>query len=164
GADPRGAEPCLVRRRRARRARASTARCGAGGRRPARPPRRRLGRARGPPDRARAFRIAGAPRRARAIGSRSRGELVRSSRGGGAGAALVVPGKTARVLRARGGRIGERARAGIAPGASSGEDARWEGGAGLSSFWWLPLGRIEAGLEAGTLGQRTVSVRLGTDF
>jgi len=71
----------------------------------------------------------------------------------------VLPRKTTLVLRARAGRIDQRAA--FDPGAIQG---RWIGGAGFSSLWWLPLGRIEAGFEAGTLGDRRAVVQVGADF
>jgi hypothetical protein len=79
---------------------------------------------------------------------------------GGADLSYVVPLKTTIVLRLRGGMIDEPVR----PDATPSDDDQWVGGASLSSLWWLPLGRVEVGVAAGTLGDRRVFVRLGPDF
>jgi predicted acylesterase/phospholipase RssA len=64
-------------------------------------------------------------------------------------------------LRFRGGALVNELEAdGV--GYSSG--TRWLGGAALSVYWWSFLGKLEAGLEAGTLGDRRISVDLGTRF
>lgn len=75
---------------------------------------------------------------------------------GGVDLSLVIPRRTTLVLRSRSGWIGKRV--------AAGDEDRWIAGVGLSSLWWLPLGRIEAGFEAGTLGDRRVSVRVGAEF
>lgn len=71
----------------------------------------------------------------------------------------VIPRRTTLVLRARAGRTDRQESFDPNP-----EKSRWIFGAGLSNLWWLPLGRIEAGFEAGTLGDRRASVSLGADF
>ena len=73
----------------------------------------------------------------------------------GADVARVIPMRTTAVLRLRAGKTAE-------PLAGGDED--WVGGASLSTLWWLPLGRIEAGYAAATTGDRRVFVRLGPDF
>ncbi len=75
---------------------------------------------------------------------------------GGVDLSIVIPRRTTLVLRTRSGWIGKRV--------ALGDEDRWIAGAGLSSLWWLPLGRIEAGFEAGTLGNRRLSVRVGAEF
>ena len=63
-------------------------------------------------------------------------------------------------LRLRGGAVADEMQA---DGELSGETT-WVGGAGLSAVWWTIYGRIEAGFEASTLGDRRILVRLGSDF
>jgi predicted acylesterase/phospholipase RssA len=71
----------------------------------------------------------------------------------------VIPRRATLVLRARAGRTDRQESFDPNP-----EKSRWIFGAGLSNLWWLPLGRIEAGFEAGTLGDRRATIRLGADF
>lgn len=79
---------------------------------------------------------------------------------GGTDLSYVVPLKTTLVLRLRGGMIDRS----IRPDGTFADESEWLGGAALSSLWWLPLGRIEAGVAAGTRGDRRAFVRLGPDF
>jgi hypothetical protein len=64
-------------------------------------------------------------------------------------------------LRVRGGALVDELRSDTA--VYSG-DTRWLGGAGLSLLWWTFLGKVEVGIEAGTLGDRRLLVSLGPDF
>lgn len=64
-------------------------------------------------------------------------------------------------LRLRGGAIVDELRS---DAAVYGGDTRWLGGAGLSFLWWTFLGKVEVGVEAGTLGDRRFAVALGPDF
>jgi predicted acylesterase/phospholipase RssA len=63
-------------------------------------------------------------------------------------------------MRLRGGIVADE----IRTDASFGRGHTWLGGAGLTGLWWTLYGRVEAGVEAGTLGDRRVVVRLGLDF
>ena len=72
----------------------------------------------------------------------------------GADVACVIPLRTTAVLRLRAGKSAEPLT----------DDQDWVGGASLSSVWWLPLGRIEAGYAAATTGDRRLFLRLGPDF
>ena len=72
----------------------------------------------------------------------------------GADVARVIPMRTTAVLRLRAGKSAEPLVG----------DQDWVGGASLSSVWWLPLGRVEAGYAAATTGDRRLFVRLGPDF
>ena len=76
---------------------------------------------------------------------------------GGADFSQVIPLRTTLALRLRGGRVAKREAEGDVPD-------EWVGGASLSAFWWLPVGRAEVGLGAATTGDRRIDVRLGTDF
>lgn len=64
-------------------------------------------------------------------------------------------------LRLRGGAVVDELRSDAA--VYSGE-TKWMGGAGLSLLWWTFLGKVEVGVEAGTLGDRRLLVALGPDF
>jgi predicted acylesterase/phospholipase RssA len=86
---------------------------------------------------------------------------------GGLDLAAAAPVNATLRLRLRGGLVVDEARA---PDASDvhasligGEDI-WIGGAGLGALWWTPFGRIEVGVEAGTLGDRRFVIALGPDF
>jgi hypothetical protein len=63
-------------------------------------------------------------------------------------------------VRLRGGVVADEMRA----DGAFGHETTWIGGAGLTALRWTPLGRIEAGCEAGSLGERRIVVRLGEDF
>jgi predicted acylesterase/phospholipase RssA len=76
---------------------------------------------------------------------------------GGVDLSQIIPLRTTLALRLRGGHVSDREAEGDVP-------SEWVGGASLSAFWWLPVGRIEAGFAAATSGNRRVDVRLGTDF
>jgi hypothetical protein len=77
---------------------------------------------------------------------------------GGVDLSQVIPWRATLALRLRGGHVAKREAEG--PDVSD----EWVGGASLSSYWWLPVGRIEVGFAAATTGDRRVDVRLGTDF
>lgn len=86
---------------------------------------------------------------------------------GGLDLAAAAPANATLRLRLRGGLIVDEARP---PDASDihasligGKDI-WIGGAGLGALWWTPFGRIEVGVEAGTLGDRRFVIALGPDF
>jgi predicted acylesterase/phospholipase RssA len=63
-------------------------------------------------------------------------------------------------VRLRGGVVADEMR----EDGTFGKETTWLGGAGLTALRWTPLGRLEAGCEAGTLGERRIVVRLGEDF
>jgi hypothetical protein len=64
-------------------------------------------------------------------------------------------------LRLRGGAVVDELRSDMA--VYTGE-TKWMGGAGLSLLWWTFLGKVEVGVEAGTLGDRRLIVAIGPDF
>jgi len=79
---------------------------------------------------------------------------------GGIDVAYPAKLKATLCLRLRGGAIADEMQS---DGELDGETT-WVGGAGLSALWWTMYGRIEAGFEASTLGDRRILVRLGSDF
>jgi len=74
--------------------------------------------------------------------------------------AYSVPLQGTLRVRLRGGVIADETRT----DGSFGRASDWLGGAGVSGLWWTPYGRVEAGFEAGTAGDRRLLVRLGQDF
>jgi hypothetical protein len=74
--------------------------------------------------------------------------------------AYSFPRRATLRLRIRGGVVGDP----VGAQGTFGTGRTWLGGAGLTGLWWTPFGRIEAGGEAGTLGERRIVVRLGQDF
>ncbi len=86
---------------------------------------------------------------------------------GGLDLASAAPANATLRLRLRGGLVMDEARP---PDASDvhasliGGNEIWIGGAGLGALWWTPFGRIEVGVEAGTLGDRRFVIALGPDF
>lgn len=79
---------------------------------------------------------------------------------GGLDVAYPTRLKATLCLRLRGGAIADEMQS---DGELDGETT-WAGGAGLSALWGTIYGRIEAGFEASTLGDRRILVRLGSDF
>jgi predicted acylesterase/phospholipase RssA len=86
---------------------------------------------------------------------------------GGLDLAAPAPANATLRLRLRGGLIVDEARppdAGDVHASLIGGEDIWIGGAGLGALWWTPFGRIEVGVEAGTLGDRRFVIALGPDF
>ena len=79
---------------------------------------------------------------------------------GGLDLAYPARFKATLCLRLRGGTVVDE----MEPNGELGGETTWVGGAGLSALWWTIYGRIEAGFEASTLGDRRILVRLGSDF
>jgi len=76
--------------------------------------------------------------------------------------ASPAPFKTTVRVRARGGAIADETRADR--GVLYSRESLWLAGVRVSSLWWTPLGRIEVGGEASTLGDRRFVVALGPEF
>jgi len=85
---------------------------------------------------------------------------------GGLDLAANGPASATIRLRLRGARVLDEARLqeGDVHDPLIGSKDIWLGGAGLGALWWTPFGRIEVGVEAGTLGDRRFVVALGPDF
>jgi predicted acylesterase/phospholipase RssA len=85
---------------------------------------------------------------------------------GGLDLAANGPASATIRLRLRGARVLDEARLpeGDVHDPLIGSKDVWLGGAGLGALWWTPFGRIEVGVEAGTLGDRRFVVALGPDF
>jgi len=79
---------------------------------------------------------------------------------GGLDLAYPAHFKTTLCLRLRGGGVANE----MQPDGELSGETTWMGGVGLSALWWTIYGRIEAGFEASTLGDRRILVRLGSDF
>lgn len=65
-------------------------------------------------------------------------------------------------LRARGGVVADESRP--ERGLLYSREKLWMAGVRLSGLWWTVFGRLEAGLDANTLGDRRAIVDLGTQF